>query len=285
MIQLGCSMENRILVSNIQRFCLHDGPGIRTTVFLKGCSLRCPWCSNPENISFSVQKYCKDGVDGIYGKWYEPKELLEIIFKDSAFYERKDNHWVIDTGGKTDALSGGVTFSGGECLLQAKQLVPVFKNLKENGIHITAETCLFVPTADLGLALEYIDFFYVDMKLLDMAECKEVENGDISLYLKNLETLFRWRSDKGNRKPVVIRIPVIGKYTDSESNRKAVKQLLKDNIDNILKIELIQEHNLGLDKYKSLHKPVTYYGVTDHLMNIYKEELSSLNVPIEICKI
>lgn len=61
-------MENRLLISNIQRFCLHDGPGIRTTVFLKGCSLHCPWCSNPENISFTIQKYSKGGVEGNYGK-------------------------------------------------------------------------------------------------------------------------------------------------------------------------------------------------------------------------
>ena len=278
-------MENRILISNIQRFCLHDGPGIRTTVFLKGCSLCCPWCSNPENISYSIQKYCKDGVEGVYGKWYEPQELLEILLKDRAFYERKDQRWAIETGGQVCALPGGVTFSGGEFLLQAKQLIPVFENLKENGVHITAETCLFVPGANLSLALEFIDFFYVDMKLLNSAECKEVENGDLSLYLKNLETLFHWHDGNGKRKPVVIRIPVIGKYTDRESNRKAVKNLLKENIDSVLKIELIQEHNLGLDKYKSLHMPVTYYGVTDYIMNVYKEELKSLNVPIEICKI
>ena len=278
-------MENRILISNIQRFCLHDGPGIRTTVFLKGCSLHCPWCSNPENISFSIQKYCKDGVEGIYGKWYEPQELLEIILKDRPFYEKKDENWTIHTGDNIGTLSGGVTFSGGECLLQVKQLVPVFECLKTNGIHIAVETCLFVPSFNISLALNYIDFFYVDMKILDVDKCKEVENGDVSLYLNNLESLFNWRDKHGRKKTVAIRIPVIGKYRDSESNRNAVKKLLKKYVDSILKIELIQEHSLGLDKYRSLNMPVRYYGVTDNLMSIYKGELESLNVPIEICKI
>ena len=85
-----------MLITNIQRFSLHDGPGIRTTVFLKGCSIKCPWCSNPENIKNYPEVYYKDGVKGIYGKEFSLDEIYAEIVKDRVFYE--DN--------------GGVTFSG-----------------------------------------------------------------------------------------------------------------------------------------------------------------------------
>ncbi len=278
-------MEDRILVSNIQRFSLHDGPGIRTTVFLKGCSLRCPWCSNPENISFSIQKYVKDGIKGVYGKWYKPQELLQEVLKDKFFYEWQDYNWMSNNIRQDILSTGGVTFSGGECLLQILQLIPVLIKLKDEGVHTAVETCLFVPKENLLLALKYIDFFYVDVKVLDKEKCREFENGELALYLRNLEVLFNWRNELGNCKPVVIRVPVIGNRTDMWANRKAVKDLLKRFKDRILKIELIKEHNLGAEKYKSLNMQSSYYGVSDSLMNIYKEELESLNIPIELCNV
>ena len=278
-------MEKRILITNIQRFCLHDGPGIRTTVFMKGCSLQCPWCSNPENIYHFPQKYVKDGVEGIYGKWYEPNEVLDVILKDKAFYSGKSNNWYITKAEQINTLPGGATFSGGECLLQMPQMVPLLEKLKEFGIHTAVETCLFVPEENLVLALKYVDFFYVDMKILDDTKCKEVEKGNLDLYLRNLEELFNWTNEERLNKPVVIRIPVIGGYTDSRDNRSAVKELISKYNRQILKIELIKEHNLGEAKYKSLNKKMSYHGVSDELMNNYKSELGLCDVPIEICSI
>ena len=278
-------MEKRILITNIQRFCLHDGPGIRTTVFMKGCSLQCPWCSNPENINRYPQKYIKDGVEGFYGKWYEPNEVLDKILKDKAFYSGKSNNWYITKAEQISTLPGGVTFSGGECLLQMPQMVPLLEKLKEYGIHTAVETCLFIPKESLVLALNNIDFFYVDMKILDDTKCKEVEKGNLDLYLRNLEELFNWTNEERLNKPVVIRIPVIGGYTDSRDNRSAVKELISKYNRQILKIELIKEHNLGEAKYKSLNKKMSYHGVSDELMNNYKSELGLCDVPIEICSI
>ena len=278
-------MEKQLLITNIQRFCLHDGPGIRTTVFLKGCSLQCPWCSNPENINYFPQKYIKDGVKGIYGKWYKPNEVLDEILKDKAFYFGKSNNWNITKAEQIGTLPGGVTFSGGECLLQMLQMVPLLEKLKEFDIHTAVETCLFIPEDNLVLALKYIDFFYVDMKILDKIMCKEVEKGNIDLYLRNLEELFSWTNEEGLNKPIVIRIPVIGNYTDTAQNRKAVKELLKKYMKKILKLELIKEHSLGESKYESLNKKVSYYGVSDDLMKNYKKELEPLDIPIEICSL
>lgn len=134
-----------ILYTNIQRFSLHDGPGIRTTVFLKGCSIRCPWCSNPENLSNQIQRYIKDGQEAFYGSFMEPDELYAEILKDKNFYIGEIDDYSISNCEEMNRLPGGVTFSGGECLLQIEQLIPLLKRLRDEHIHITVESSLFVP--------------------------------------------------------------------------------------------------------------------------------------------
>lgn len=276
-----------ILLTNIQRFSLHDGPGIRTTVFLKGCSLRCPWCSNPENIHPFQEPYKKDGVEGVYGRYYSPNELVKECMKDRGYYDGSlpRDQWNISSADQIEKLPGGVTFSGGEALLQASSLVPVIKRLHEENVHVAVETALFVSQNMLELAIQHIDFFYVDMKILTPNRCKEVEKGNISLYLENLNTLLTWKDADGKGIPVVIRVPVIGGYTDAIENRKAVKELLEKYRDRILKVELVKEHNLGESKYKSLGIEMQYSGVDDELMEQYKTEMGELGIPIEICRI
>lgn len=277
-----------ILLTNIQRFSLHDGPGIRTTVFLKGCSLRCPWCSNPENLVSQPQDYIKDGIPGKYGKYYETDALVHECLKDKNFYEGKlqsPDQWAIQDASDIEKLPGGVTFSGGECLLQMESLVSVCEALHSSNIHIVAATCLFVPQASLQFALNHIDFFYVDVKILNSDRCKEAEKGNLDLYLENLGTFFNWTDAGGRHKPVVIRIPVIGTYTDTDENRRAVHDILDKYKHNILKIELIKEHNLGESKYKSLNMKMDYHGVEDSLMEQYKNELNDLGTLTEICRI
>ncbi len=259
-----------------------------STVFLKGCSLRCPWCSNPENLYPAPESYIKDGIPGTYGQYMSPEELIHECLKDKNFYDGKINDptsWNISSADQIDQLPGGVTFSGGECLLQIEALVPVIQALHEAGIHIAVETCLFVPSNLIPLALEHIDFFYVDMKILSSDRCKSVEHGNLSLYLENLNTLLSWTDENGNHKPVVIRVPVIGSYTDTPENRTKVKQLISKYRDQILKIELIKEHNLAESKYRSLGLTMDYHGVDDSLMEKYKEELSDLGIVTEVCRI
>lgn len=277
--RIKLEMKNKILITNIQRFSLHDGPGIRTTVFLKGCSLCCPWCSNPENLLPVPQPYIRDNLLGIYGKYYNVEELTKECMKDKAFYSGKTDNWSITTVEEMDLLPGGVTFSGGECLLQMERLVPVCERLHEQLVHIAVETCLFVPAQSLALALEHIDFFYVDVKILDAERAKEIEKGSLSLYLANFNMLMK------SRKPVVIRVPVIGSYTDGKENRNRVKQLIGKYRKSVLKIELIKEHNLGESKYKSLGMAMDYHGVEDSFMEKYRAELSDLGLPVEVCKI
>ena len=287
----GESHADDILLTNIQRFSLHDGPGIRTTVFLKGCGLHCPWCSNPENINCEIQEYIKDGAGGVFGKWYTPMEVYEEIVKDRAFYEGvlTSEHWSVAECSRIDRLPGGVTFSGGEPLLQMKKLVPLLKRLKDENIHMAVETSLYAPENDVRIALQYIDFFYVDIKILDPITVHDVLQGNLDIYLDNLECVLRWTGINDYHKPVIIRVPVIGSYTDTRDNRMAVKRLLqryKDMNLSPLKIELVKEHNLGISKYKSLGQKVPEYkGVSDEIMDEYKWELEQIGIEVEVCRV
>lgn len=288
--------EKNILLTNIQRFSLHDGPGIRTTVFLKGCSIHCPWCSNPENLLHREQRYVKMDHNGkveekgTYGKWYSPDELYSEVIKDKAFYGSCN----ANSATYLDSLPGGVTFSGGECMLQMKELDPMLQRLNDEQIHTIVETSLFCSSVQLSIAIKHIDLFYVDIKVLNDDLCSSSLGGRMELYKNNLVTLLN------SGKPVVFRLPVIGGYTDSEENRKAVVELIESkakSYSNLLKIEILKEHNLGTNKYQSLIDGGNeimlpeYNGVSDELMGQYKIEIEEglriigSSIPVEICKI
>lgn len=266
-------MKDKILITKIQRFSLHDGPGIRTTVFLKGYSLRCPWCANPENLNAEPEPYQKDGRDGVYGQLMSCEELFETLMKDRSFYTPSAAF------GSYADMSGGVTFSGGEPLLQMDRLEFLCRKLQEEKIHMCVETALFVPKEMLFIALKYIDLFFVDIKFLNAMLCREILKGDLEQYQKNVEILF------SEKKPVIFRIPVIGGFTDSDENRQEVLDWVKKY--RPIKIELIKEHNLGDSKYRSLGMtPIKLNTVTDSEMERYKEEIvSNVNVEVEICKV
>lgn len=267
-------MKDKVMVTNIQRFSLHDGPGIRTTVFLKGCSLRCPWCSNPENLTAEPQEYIKDGVFGVYGRFYSCDELYSEVIKDRAFY----GEYNTEVKFNLENAPGGVTFSGGEALLQADKLDPLLKRLKAECIHMAVETCLFVSEKLLNIAIQYIDLFYVDIKILDSLRCKNQLGGIIEQYHRNLNTLFE------SKALVVFRIPVIGGWTDDRENRERVLELLTEY--RPLKVELIKEHNLGISKYQSLGMEIPdYRGVRDELMREYADRIAQLGIDVEICRI
>lgn len=285
-------LNSNILITKIQRTSLHDGPGIRTTAFLKGCSLRCPWCCNPENIEPNPQPYVKDGMKGTYGKNYTTDELVTELLKDKPFYSgdiTDPRDFCITSADDIDHLPGGVTFSGGEALLQMQQLIPVCERLKVEGVHIAIETSLFASPESVTLAVKLIDFFYIDVKILDGVRCKDILHGDTNVYKDNLTTVFN------SGKPVILRIPVIGGYTDDQKNRRAVAELirgLKNSSHNVLKIELLKEHNLGLSKYESLRAAgvdidlPANHGVSDEFMRRYKVELEGVtDLPIEVMRV
>lgn len=254
-----------MIITNIQRFSLHDGPGIRTTVFLKGCSIRCPWCSNPENINHQIERYVKDGKEGFYGKEYSVEEVLKEVLKDKIFYEE----------------NGGLTFSGGEALLYAKVLLPLMQQIKQNNISIAVETCLFVPSAYLEMVIPYVDYFYVDLKVMDKERCSFLLKGNLDLFKSNLAILAK--SKRFN-----VRIPVICGYTEDEDNIRSIIDVIREYRASIKKVELIKGHNLGDNKYVTLGRDVPQKAeVSDLFLEAYRMRILNTveDVEVDVCKI
>ena len=221
-----------VRITNIQRFCLHDGPGIRTTVFLKGCQLHCPWCANPETIDYSIQGYFdqKKGIRGVYGYDITLEELLEELIKDKGFY----------------GASGGITFSGGEPLLQIQRYYPLLEELKTQGIHLAVETSLFAPEEGVRLAGKYFDIFMIDIKSLSEKFCSEVLGGSLDKYIQNFDSVLN------SKKVLRVRFPLIPEYTLVTENIENICRFLKKR--NINRIQLLIGHNLGENKYRNLGK-------------------------------
>lgn len=250
----------KVIISNIQRFSLHDGPGIRTTVFFKGCNLKCPWCANPENMEFNIQEYEYCGEKGVYGKEISLEQLEKEILKDIDFYEN----------------GGGVTFSGGEPLLQFEKIKPLLKSLKEKKINICVETALSVPTHLVNTAIKYVDEFIIDIKILDKETVKMI-NGNVELYLKNIDEIFK------NKKDVIFRIPIAKGYIFTDRNLNLIIQLLTKYKPK--KVEIFRIHNLAEKKYKSLNRDIIKLeDVSNNEISVIMKKIEALGIYVEECK-
>ncbi len=251
-----------IRVTNIQRMCFDDGPGIRTTVFLKGCSIHCPWCSNPENIAFMPETYIKDGTTGIYGKEYSASDLAEVLLKDRKFWGNE----------------GGITFSGGEALMQAEVLVDVLRHLTDIHVHIAVETALFVSEDKLQMVLPYIDYFIVDIKILDKNICEKVLGGNIELYQNNINILYQ------SGKLKLFRIPCCPEYTFTDSNKELLQEFLEQYPN--IPVQLFAIHDLGSSKYEYLGRSIwKTKGMEEKLLADYCEKLCRKGIRAEVIHI
>lgn len=240
----------KVRITDIQHFSLHDGAGIRTTVFLKGCSINCPWCANPECISSQIE--------GEFGRDIPLKELEKEILKDKPFYE---------TG-------GGVTFSGGEPLLQIEKLEPLLKSLKSKNINICFETSLFIPEKHLKIANKYGDEFIVDIKILNPLESKNILNGNIDQYLNNLRHL--------NLNKTTFRVP-LNEFTLTNENISLISDLLNNFKPE--KLEIFKIHNFARKKYEILNKEFYFKDISNEEIqgayNKFKEIIPNTEI-IEI---
>lgn len=267
-------------IFDIERNSYVDGPGIRTTVFFKGCNLKCKWCHNPESqnsqkeILFYRSKCtgcerCKDlTVDSksflclndakeICGKEYTVDEVLKEVLKDKTYYE---------TSG------GGVTFSGGECLLQNDFLTAMLKKCKEAGIHTAVDTAGNVPWNKLKQILPYTDMFLYDIKCI--SENLHIDGTGVTnrLILENLEKLSKEFSGE-----VIIRIPVIGGFNDNEEEMKKISEFLTRL--HLKQVELLPYHAMGEHKYEALGKVCQKYSVPSaKQMEKYHQLFSSVTV-------
>lgn len=245
-------------VFDIQRFCVHDGPGIRTTVFLKGCPLRCRWCHNPEGLlpqpqvrflkaecigcgscrgqrTIAAAAQCPVGALQVLGSPWEPEALLEAVLADREFYGE----------------DGGVTFSGGECLLQPDFVTGMLRLLRREGISTAIDTCGAVPWSALEQTLGLCDTYLYDVKCADPLLHREYTGMDNRQILRNLREL----SARGAN--VWIRIPVIPGFNDTPGEIRAIGRILSP-LAGIRTVTLIPYHTLGKSKYETLGMAPAY---------------------------
>lgn len=250
------------IIFDIQRNSFVDGPGIRTTVFFKGCNLRCVWCHNPESqdvqkeILFYKNKctscercanltvtdndfICFNDAKEICGKEYTVDEVLKEILKDKAFY---------------DNSKGGVTFSGGECMLQMDFLIEILKKCKENNIHTAVDTAGNVPWEHFKKIISYTDLFLYDIKSIDNDIHKKYTGVENFLILENLVKLLK------SNVSVWVRIPIVPTINDSEKDMLKTKKFFNDN-GYPQKIELLPYHAMGEHKYAALGRTVESFSV------------------------
>ena len=267
-------MTQRGIIFNIQRFAIHDGPGIRTTVFFKGCPLRCWWCHNPESHKIFPEKIegcsLRRGFDHSFtmdkdevGKEFTVDELMNEIIKDRVFYEESN---------------GGVTFSGGEPLMQPQFLFEALRACKSSGIHTTVDTSGFAPEEVIKNTSEITDLFLFDLKLMNDELHQKYTGVSNQLILKNLLEL-----DKLDKK-IIIRIPIIPGLTDTDENLLAIRGFIS-YIKNIVEINLLPYHRAGEGKYIKYGKEnkMNETGSPDeeHMENI-KQLFSKLKLKVKI---
>ena len=213
------------IIFDLKEFALFDGPGIRQTVFLKGRPLRCMWCHNPEGLSAKPQRMVSTTSSRIVGTKMTSEELVQKIRKNSSYYER---------------YGGGVTFSGGEPLMQAEFLLEVLKLLPD--VHRAIETSGYCGPKTFQKVVEQLDYIMMDIKLFDAQKHVQYTGVSNEVILENARFLCE------QEKPFVIRIPVIPGVNDSQENYRKTAEFLA-GAKALEKVELLPYHKTAGAKY------------------------------------
>ncbi|MEW6652672.1 MAG: glycyl-radical enzyme activating protein [Bacteroidota bacterium] len=262
------------IVVDVHRFSLHDGPGIRTTVFLKGCPLKCKWCHNPEAVSYNPQisfntEKCKDCFECVkacpagahqinsnkhilnfalcelHGECVKvcPNEALTIIgikksVTDILNIVLRDKEFYKNSG-------GGITISGGEPMTQFGFMKSILKSAKDNSIHTCIETCGHAPTDKYLEILDLVDIFLFDYKETDSGRHKDLTGASNNLILKNLSALYEAGAE------IILRCPLIPGVNDSLEHLMGIARLYI-SLPYLKGIEIMPYHNIGVDKAKRI---------------------------------
>ncbi|UCG31068.1 MAG: glycyl-radical enzyme activating protein [candidate division WOR-3 bacterium] len=237
------SIVKKGIIFDVVKYAIHDGPGIRTTVFLKGCPLKCLWCQNPESQKpepetvgrfrdrkFSAMFFGKD--KGIIGHEFTVRQVMAEVRKDDIFYRYS---------------GGGVTFSGGEPLMQSEFLLYLLKESKKHNIHTAVDTSGHAPWSALERIVKYVDLFLYDIKLMDDVEHERYTGVGSELVLSNLRKL----AARGAK--IVVRFPVITGITDRPENTRAIGTFLK-GLKSIDTMHLLPYNYMCKDKYKRMKR-------------------------------
>jgi pyruvate formate lyase activating enzyme len=237
------------LIFSIKRYSIHDGPGIRVTFFMKGCPLSCWWCHNPEGISpeaETVQQIEKVGerefcVTERTGKYYSSEDILEILDKEKIFIKES---------------KGGVTFSGGEPMLQTEFLLDALGKCKSAGYNTAVDTSGYSMAENYKSIIQFTDLFLFDIKHLDSMKHIKYTGVSNELILSNLQLIL------ASGKDIMIRIPLMPGINDDQEYLEMLRSyLIKIKCDNLKKISLLPYHKIGSSKYKKFNVPYRMNGV------------------------
>ncbi|MEE4198072.1 MAG: glycyl-radical enzyme activating protein [Bacteroidales bacterium] len=256
---------------DIKHFAVHDGPGIRQTIFFKGCPLNCWWCHNPESQEKAPEQYIRTNTlegrtftkEATVGYQRTTDELFDIIQGDRIFFEES---------------GGGVTFSGGEPLMQPGFLLEILNRCQENNIHTCIDTTGYASQKTIASIAEKTDLFLYDLKLIDDELHQKYTGVPVGQILKNLEWLD---AHHGN---VILRFPVIPGITDTKQNLSEIKSFIK-SLKNITQLDLLPYHNIQHGKYERFNKKNKMGNIpppSDEAMNRLKSGFESLGLNVGI---
>ena len=239
----------RGVIFDVKKYAIHDGPGIRTTVFLKGCPLNCQWCHNPESINpkpepsldyrdpFRLDPFAEDNYD-LLGEEVTVEALMEEILKDRIYYEESD---------------GGVTFSGGEPLAQIDFLESLLKKCKKEEIHTTVDTSGLAPEESVDRIIDLVDLFLFDIKLVNEELHKQYAGSSNRTILENFQLLTERTLE------IELRFPLIPGITDTKENVDDIKDLIRENPGS-RKISILPFHDVE-KKYSRLGRDFELAGL------------------------
>ena len=263
------------VIFNLQRYSIHDGPGIRTTVFLKGCPLSCFWCQNPESqtkkpeifldkskctlcgrcvaicptgatsllkessaIDRSIcigcgkcAEVCPNEARRVIGNFITVDEVVSEVLRDTKFYENS---------------GGGVTLSGGDPLAQPNFALSIMQRCKNEGLHVTLDTCGYAPWTTMGKLLKYTDLVLFDIKVMDAAKHHEATGKGNRMILMNARRVVKL-------KPMRVRIPVIAGFNDSHEEVRKIAHFVKNEL-GLVDIDLLPYNKMGETKYEYLDR-------------------------------
>lgn len=252
-------------IFDIQRYSIHDGTGIRTIVFLKGCVLRCRWCCNPESQKYDIETLMVQGKPKTIGRDVTVEEVMEIVEKDRNYYRRS---------------GGGLTLSGGESLCQPLFAKALLKEAKERGINTAMESMGCASYEVIDEILEYLDTYLMDIKHTNPKKHQEFTGKSNELMLENARKI----AASGKTK-LVIRVPVIPTFNDTPEEIADIARFA-DKLPGVEKIHLLPYHRLGQDKYEGLGREYPMKDIlppeNEHMLMLKKvvENVSDLECQI-----
>ncbi len=222
------SIKGRIF--DIQRFSVHDGPGIRTIVFLKGCRLRCRWCCNPESQKYDCELMTIQGKSKIVGRDVTVEEVIKEVERDRVYYDRS---------------GGGLTLSGGESLAQPVFAPALLRAAKENGINTAMESTGFAEYTDIQKYLPYLDTYLMDIKHMNSEKHKEFTTRPNELILENAKKIAK------DARKLIIRTPVIPTFNATKEEIRDIARFAK-SLGTVEEMHILPYHRIGMDKYAGL---------------------------------